>query len=132
MIIAGCGIFLIFSADQGEAQITGPYPPFGVATLTVLNIAAFLMLIGIYNSAVLVSSSNDLRQLIYKHAFESKLLRIIGSAEMENELQKTVMKINNEKKHLMTDIQQPVELDGMELKKYIEFVVHEVNKDKKQ
>jgi len=35
MIIAGCGIFLIFSADQGEAQITGPYPPFGVATLTV-------------------------------------------------------------------------------------------------
>ena len=90
------------------------------------------MLVGIYNSAVLVSSSNDLRQLIYKHAFESKLLRIIGSAEMENELQKTVMKINNEKKHLMTDIQQPVELDGMELKKYIEFVVHEVNKDKKQ
>ena len=53
MIIAGCGIFLIFSADQGEAQITGPYPPFGVATLTVLNTAAFLMLLGIYNSAVL-------------------------------------------------------------------------------
>ena len=32
MIIAGCGIFLIFSADQGEAQITGPCPPFGVAS----------------------------------------------------------------------------------------------------
>jgi hypothetical protein len=51
---------------------------------------------------------------------------------MENELQKTVTKINNEKKHLMTDTQQPVELDGMELKKYIEFVVREVKKDKKQ
>src|SRR5690349_12441166 len=104
MIISGWGIFLIFSANQAEAQIVGPYPPFGVATITVLNIAAFLMLIGIYNSAVLVR------------------------AEMENELQKTVTKINNEKKRLFTDTQQPVELDGMELKKYIEFVVREVKR----
>ena len=37
MIIAGCGIFLIFSANQAEAQITGPYPPFGVTTLTALS-----------------------------------------------------------------------------------------------
>jgi hypothetical protein len=51
---------------------------------------------------------------------------------MEKELQKTVTKITNEKKDFMTDTQQqPVELDGMELKKYIEFVVREVKKDKK-
>jgi Fe-S cluster assembly ATPase SufC len=30
----------------------------------------------------------------------------------------------------MTDTQEPVELDGMELKKYIEFVVREVKKEK--
>ena len=132
MIIAGCGIFLIFSADQGEAQITGPYPPFGVASLTVLNTAAFLMLVGIYNSAVLVSTNDDLRKSIYKHALESKLLGAIGRAEVENELQQTVRKITDEKKHLITETQQPVELDGMELKKYIEFVVREVKKDKNQ
>src|SRR5215831_16875933 len=132
MIISGWGIFLIFSANQAEAQIIGPYPPFGIATITILNIAAFLMLVGIYNSAVLVSASNDLRKSIYKHALESKLLGIIGSAEIENELQKTVTKITDEKKHLMADTQQPVELDGMELKKYIEFVVREVKKDNKQ
>jgi hypothetical protein len=131
MIISGWGIFLIFSADQAEAQIVAPYPPFGIATITILNIAAFLMLVGIYNSAVLVSANNDLRKSIYKHALESKLLGLIGRAEMENEMQKTVTKITNEKKHLMTDTQQPVELDGMELKKYIEFVVREVKKDNK-
>jgi hypothetical protein len=130
MIIAGCGIFLIFSADQGEAQITGPYPPFGVATLTVLNTAAFLMLIGIYNSAVLVSTNNDLRKSIYNHALQSRLLGPIGRAEVENELQKTATKITNEQKHLITETQQPVELDGMDLKKYIELVVREVKKDK--
>src|SRR5215471_18906253 len=50
MIIAGCGIFLIFSADQGEAQITGPYPPFGVATMTVLNTTVSLTVEGIVES----------------------------------------------------------------------------------
>jgi hypothetical protein len=71
MIIAGSGIFLIFSANQAEAQINGPYPLFGIATITILNIAAFFMLVGIYNSAVLVSANNDLRKSIYKHALES-------------------------------------------------------------
>jgi hypothetical protein len=32
----------------------------------------------------------------------------------------------------MTDTEQPVELDGLELKKYIDFVVREVKKDNKQ
>ena len=132
MIIAGCGIFLIFSANQAEAQITGPYPPFGVTTLTALSTAAFLMLIGIYNSAVPVSANNDLRKTIYKYALESKLLGQIGRAEMESEMQKAVTTITNEKKHLMTDTQQPVELDGMELKKYLEFVIREVKKDNEQ
>jgi len=132
MIISGWGIFLIFSANQAEAQIVGPYPPFGLVTVTVLNIAAFLILVGIYNSAVLVSANNDLRKSIYKHASESKLLGQIGRAEVEIEMQKTVTKITDEKKHLMTDTEQPVELDGMELKKYIDFVVREVNRDKKQ
>ena len=120
MIISGWGIFLIFSADQAEAQIVAPYPPFAVATLTVLNTAAFLMLLGIYNSAVRVSANNDLRKSIYKYALESKLLGQIGRTEME----KAVTKITNEKKHLMTKTEEePIELDGMELKKYLEFVV---------
>ena len=134
MIIAGCGIFLIFSANQGEAQITGPYPPFGIATITVLNIAAFLMLVGIYNSAVLVSANNDLRRSIYKYALGSKLLGQIGRAEVEIEMHKAVTTITNEKKHLITktEEEEPIELDGVELKKYLEFVIREVKKDNKQ
>jgi hypothetical protein len=130
MVISGWGMLLIFGADQAVVQTLTPYPPFGLATITTLSIAAFLMLVGIYNSGVLVSANNDLRKSIYKYALESKLLGQIGRAEMENELLKTVTKITNEKKLLMTDTEQPVELDGMELKKYIEFVVREVKKGK--
>ncbi len=82
------GILLIFSSNQAATQIVLPYPPFGLATTTILTTAAYLMLLGIYNSATLVSANNELRRSIQKHALESKLLGAIGQAEMEKEIQK--------------------------------------------
>ena len=131
MIISGAGIFLIFTANQADVQIVAPYPPFGLATITILNIAAFLMLIGIYNSATLVSVNNNLRRSIRKHALESRLLDAIGQAEMENEIQKTVTKITQDKNSLMTETDQRMELDEKELKKYVDLVVKEVKKEGK-
>ena len=93
MIISGWGIFLVFAANQATVQMLTPYPPFGLATLTVLNIAGYLMLLGIYNSAVLVSANNTLRKSIRKHALESRLLDVIGHAERDKEIQKTVRNI---------------------------------------
>jgi hypothetical protein len=128
MFISGWGIFLIFAANQAETQIVGPYPPFGLATLTVLNMGAFLMLIGIYNSAILVSTNNELRRFIHKQAFESRLLSLIGHAEMEKEVLKTITKITQDKTMLEEDTKEPIELDEKELKKYIDVVVRESKK----
>jgi hypothetical protein len=88
MIISGWGILLIFSANQAITQILAPYPPFGLATLTVLVVAAFLMLLGIYNSSVLVSTNNTLRKSIRKHALESRLLDIIGQQKWRKKFRK--------------------------------------------
>ena len=52
MVTCGWGMLLIFGANQATAQVYYPYPPFGLATITVMITAAFLMLLGIYNSAV--------------------------------------------------------------------------------
>lgn len=93
MIISGWGMFLIFAANQAAIQIVNPYPPFGLATITVLNIAGYLMLLGIYNSASLVSMNNNLRKSIRKHAIKSNLLDLIGHTEMEKEILKTVTEI---------------------------------------
>ena len=132
MIISGWGMFLIFAANQATTQIVpGIYPPFGLLTITVLNIAAFFMLLGIYNSATLVSSNHNLRKVIHKHALESRLLEIIGKAEMENEIKKTVKKITDDKDVLETDKKTKIELDEKELRKYIDAVVKETKKDYK-
>jgi hypothetical protein len=96
--------------------------------------ASFLMLLGIYNSATLVSANNELRKSIRKHALESRLLNLIGHAEMEKEIQKTVKKITQDKNRLEIDTeqqqQQPIELDENELKKYVDLVIREVKKGK--
>jgi hypothetical protein len=128
MIISGWGILLIFGADQAavQTQLQSPYPPFGLVTLTVLNIGAFLMLIGIYNSATLVSANNELRRFIHKQAFESRLLSLIGHAEMEKEIQRTVTKITLNLDTLEADKNTELQLDEDELKKYVDLVVREV------
>lgn len=108
-----------------------PYPPFGLATITILTTAAYLMQLGIYNSAILVSANNELRRSIHKGALESNLLGLIGQAEMEKEIQKTVKQVTEDKYDLEKDLEEPVELDEEELEKYIEFVVKEVRKGSK-
>jgi hypothetical protein len=129
MIISGWGMFLIFAANQATTQIVpGIYPPFGLLTITVLNIASFFMLLGIYNSATLVSSNHNLRKIIHKHALESRLLDMIGKAEMENEIRKTVKKITEDKDTLERDKKTEFELDEKELRKYIDSVVKETKK----
>ena len=131
MIISGWGILLIFSSNQAITQIISPYPPFGLVTITILVSASYLMLMGIYNSATLVSANNELRRSIHKRALESKLLGAIGHAEMEKEIQNTVKQVNRDKYELEKELEEPVELDETELEKYIEFVVREVRKGSK-
>ena len=130
MLISGWGIFFIFAANQGTIQQTTPFPPFGIPTLTILTTAAYLVLVGIYNSAKLVSVNNNLRKSIYKHAVESKMLQLIGHAEMEKEIQKTVTKIIQSQENIEVEREVGVELDEDELRKYLDVVVKEVEKDR--
>jgi hypothetical protein len=87
------------------------------------------MLLGIYNSATLVSINNDLRKSIRKHALESRLLDLIGHAEMENEIQKTVTKIIQSHSDMNAETKVGIELDENELKRYLDVVINEVKKD---
>jgi hypothetical protein len=121
MVIAGWGIFFIFSANQAAAQIIIPYPPFGITSVTVLNMASFLIVLGIFNSASLVSANNNLRSSLHKHAL--KLLKPIGRAEMEREIQKTVLKISEDKEIAKISGNETFEFDKEELKKYLNEVI---------
>ena len=128
MLISGWGILLLFATNQATSQTVVPYPPFGLVTSTALILATYLMLLGIYNSARLVSTNAGLRRSIYKHALDSRLLNLIGTAEMDREIQKTVTTILQDKDVKEMRSEEHLDLDAEELKKHLDFVIKEVKK----
>lgn len=130
LIISGYGFLLLFSANQFTLLVLGPYPPFGAVTVTVLMISAYLILIGIYTSATLVSANNELRKFIYQTVTDSRFLNLLGKAEVEREIRKTVdraMKYTNTS-DTFEDVN--IELDENDLRKYVENVIVELKSKK--
>ena len=86
MIITGYGFILFFLA--AGATITGAgYPPFGILNVSLVGPFSFLILIGLYRSAISIAEDAKLRQSIKG----SQLLRSIGSAEMQREIENKFM-----------------------------------------
>ncbi|MFI5405633.1 MAG: hypothetical protein ACHQ1D_03880 [Nitrososphaerales archaeon] len=130
MIISGYGFLLLFSANQSTSLVLGPYPPFGVSTITILITATYLIMIGIYKSATLISTNIELRKTIHKFTRESKLLDLIGNAEMEKELNITVNKILKQTAASQESQNISYELDEGQLKNYVGKVINELRKEK--
>ncbi|HEY7081180.1 MAG TPA: hypothetical protein VH500_15895 [Nitrososphaeraceae archaeon] len=134
LISAAYGLVLVFVSNQADSLVTVPYPPFGLATTSFMGISSYLLLIGVYSSAVCVAEDSKLRQSIKILAVrESKFLHSIGIAQMQNELQKRVMKIV-EKEHSVLLEQTGVEpsLDGEDLKRYLNDTIEEIKKISKK
>jgi hypothetical protein len=131
MILSGIGIMLLFTTNQITMQTLSPFPPFGLSTVSVLVISAFLLVIGIYNSASLVSLNANLRKIIYEHAMDSKLIGLISSAEYEGELEKTVQSIFDDKRITQMEQDYPIDLDESQIKDQLDFIVNELNRTDK-
>lgn len=123
MFISGWGIVLLFSTNQAMTQVFTPYPPFGIASISIIALSSYFMLVGIYNTAALVSVDQNLRRVIHTQASASNLMNLIGTAEMENEVQKTVNKILEDKNIIEKNTGRELEVDEDELKKYLDVIV---------
>jgi hypothetical protein len=127
MIISGFGVFLIFSADQAATLSLVPYPPFGLATISILCIGAYMMLVGIYNSATLVAKDKELRKEFYRNAMSQlDLLRAIGVTEMEKELIKNYKSIE---KRIKSPEMRDRRFERDETREILHDIVDDLDKD---
>ena len=137
LAIAGYGIMMLAISIE-TPMYQAPYPPFGVAASASIGLMCYLYGVGIYLSAISVSEDVKLRQAIRQYVIdESKLLDSIGTAEMEQQIEKAVSKITKEQEEVLAE-QTGVEpsLTEGEVKDYVETVLLEVkqmhNNDKEQ
>ena len=94
ILISAWGFVLLFISSQANALFTNPYPPFGLATVTFLSLSSYLLLMGIYSSAVMISEDSKLRTDIRNSVLnDSRLLESISRAELEQEIQNRVAAI---------------------------------------
>jgi hypothetical protein len=96
--------FIIFFVSWGATVGQAGYPPYGLANVLFVGPAAFLILTGLYHSAVSVSQDINLRGLIRNTAkSQARLLDDIGSAEMQRELEKRVIKLTKANAEILTE-----------------------------
>ena len=127
MFIAGFGFALFEVAITGNV-IQAPYPPLGLASVSFVGVSSYLILMGIYSSAISMSGDVKLRQAIRKSAVdESKLLVGVGSAKMEQKIEKKVIELAKGQAASMID-QTGVQLSLTEhdMKQYLSSVLKEI------
>jgi hypothetical protein len=132
MIVSAVGFALLFVSNQAIVLSNAFYPPFGLATVSFMGLSCYLILVGIYSSAISVSEDSILRQSIRAIAIkESKLLDSIGMAQMEQQIQKKVVEFTKRNQDRMaeeTGIQSS--LSEEDVKEYLQQVIREVKKQK--
>ena len=127
MIIAGSGFALFELAIIGSVMLAS-YPPLGLASVSFVGLSSYLILMGIYSSAISISEDVKLRRAIRKSAIdESKLLVGMGSAQMEQKIEKKVMETAKVHAASMTE-QTGVQLSLTEhdMKQYLSTVLKEI------
>jgi nitrogen-specific signal transduction histidine kinase len=127
MLITAYGFILFFTTGNATVLQAG-YPPFGVANVSFVGLSSFLILLGLYYSAISVAHDAKLRQSIKKSAIEeSKLLVSIGSAQMMFELERRVLKTAADQEQVLTKrtgVQSS--LTEHEMKEYLGTVLKDI------
>ena len=133
LIISAYGFLLLFTSNQAIVLTFTQYPPFGLVTISFVGLSSYLVLLGIYFSAISISHDANLRREIRHLALrESKLLDSIGSAQIEDEIRRRVLHMARMNKSEMVESGVPSALDEEDVHQYLEDVLKEIKTIKKK
>ncbi len=129
MTLAAFGFILLFISNQISLAASS-YPPFGITTLMYLGLSSYLLLIGLYSTAVSLSEHAQLRKSIRNSIDQQhfKLIDHIGMSELQKEVDKKItplIKRHAEQMNMQTAIDIPVSEE--EIKQYISEVLNDLH-----
>ena len=127
LIFSGFGYLMIFVTNQASVLTLVLYPPLGLSVISLVGLSSYLILIGIYSSAITIAEDSKLRKEIRKiAASKSGLLGSIGLAQLEQQLENEVRAIARKHSGM---IEKEAGLEPLsnedELKNYLEQILRE-------
>jgi hypothetical protein len=93
-----------------------------------MGLSSYLLLLGVYSSAISVAEDTNLRQSIRNFTLrQSRLLDSIGSAEVQQELERRVMELTKQNQdRIVEETGIESSLTEEDMKQYLQQVIREV------
>jgi hypothetical protein len=130
MTLASYGFILLYISSQ-ITLVACSYPPFGITTLFFAGLSSFLLLTGLYSTAISLSKHAELRKSI-RNSIEGQHYRLIdhiGMSEVQRDINRRVTPlIQRYAEQLNTKTSIDLTISENEVKQYIEEILHELSK----
>jgi hypothetical protein len=133
VILSAYGIILFFVSNQAILLANAPYPPFALAAISFVGLAAFLFLVGIYSSSISIASNASFRRSLKGTIIEQlKLLDTIGEAQYRRELENRVLSMAKRNLNpVVNELGVNASMTEEDVKDYIGQVIDELKKGQK-
>jgi hypothetical protein len=134
LIIAGIGILFLFASNQALLLSIAPYPPFGLATIGIMGVSAFLIVVGVYTSAITISADAELRKSIRNFAKSNlTLLDNLIPVDMAAAIQRQALEAAMKESIRITEKTGiEAEFDENEAREYLDLVLNELREHKSE
>lgn len=116
--ITAYGLILFFAAGSATVYHT-PYPPFGLLTVSAIGPSSFLMALGVYYSARIISRNRAIEGQLKRSDRYSQFFASIGSAEMETAMTEIVEEIGKKLPTEEMESSRDIESIDKEIIKYL-------------
>jgi hypothetical protein len=136
LLVSSIGMAILFSSIALTSLGYSVFPPYGLITEATVPLGAYMLLVGIFTSAIHISRDAEVRKELYTSALSQlDLLRTIGTSEMEKELEGRVKYL--EKVYRISEMHdrsyQAEQFEVENVKKILHDVLNEVySKDGKR
>jgi hypothetical protein len=135
LLISAIGMAILFGTFEIFPLQYHVYPPYGFITQAFIPLGAYLLFVGIFSSAKVISRDSTVRKEFYKSASSQlSLLKSIGVSQMEKELENEVKAVDEKLSKLSPETTVDIpQLEEQEAKEILHDVLNELyySKDKK-
>lgn len=130
LILAGAGLMLFFISIQAATIDVISYPPFGLPTALFTGLSSYLIIVGLYSSAISLSQDITLRREIKRLALkETTLIESIAAAQLDQQILNKVMTLLKDDASAIykeTGVQSSLREEDM--KQYLDEVLKEMKR----
>jgi hypothetical protein len=133
LLLSAIGMAILFGSFEISPLQYHVYPLYGFITQAFIPLGAYLLLVGIFSSAKVISRDSAVRKEFYKSASSQlSLLKSIGVSQMEKELEREVKAVEEKLSRTETTVDIP-QLEEQEAKEILHDVLNELyySKDKR-